>query len=206
MEYYLKAYYREGEKPNALRQAGKLPAVMYNKHVNRKIYVDLAEFDKVFRQASIHHVIVLELPDGQKLPTLVRQVSLNKRKRRPEHVDFFVLSDEPVEMYVPLRFVGTPQGVREGGVLQEIHRDILVRVSPRNIPEFIEVDVSGLGIGDSLHASDLKLPEGVKLAMPPEETIAAVVPPEDVERLAAEAAEAPAEPEVIKKGKEEKEE
>ncbi len=86
-----------------------------------------------------------------------------------------------------------------------MHRDILVRVSPRNIPEYIEVDVSGLGIGDSLHASELRLPEGVKLALPPEETIAAVVPPEDVERLEAEAAEAPAEPEVIKKGKKEEE-
>jgi large subunit ribosomal protein L25 len=204
MEYRLKAFYREGEKPGALRRAGKLPGVMYNKSLNRKVYVELSEFDKVFRQASIHHVIVLELPDGE-LPTLVRQVNLDKRRRRPEHVDFFVLSDEPVEMYVPLRFVGTPVGVREGGVLQEVRRDILVRVSPRNIPEFIEVDVSGLGIGDSLHAADLKLPEGVRLAISPEETIAAVVPPEDVEKLAAEAAEAPAEPEVIKKGKKEEE-
>jgi len=190
MEYRIRAYYREGEKPQALRRAGKLPGVMYNKSLNRKVYVDLSEFDKVFRQASIHHVIVLELPDGE-VPTLVRQVNLN--------------NDEPVEMYIPLRFVGTPVGVREGGVLQEVHRDILVRVSPRNIPEFIEVDVSGLGIGDSLHAADLKLPEGVKLAINPEETIAAVVPPEDVEKLAAEAAEAPLEPEVIKKGKKEEE-
>jgi len=107
---------------------------------------------------------------------------------------------------VPLRFVGTPAGVRAGGVLQEIHRDILVKVSPRNIPEFIEVDVSGLEIGDSLHASDLKLPPGVELAVSPEETIAAVVPPEDVEKLAEEAAAEVAEPEVIKKGKEEEEE
>ncbi|WP_135256716.1 50S ribosomal protein L25 [Thermus caldilimi] len=206
MEYRLKAQYREGEKPAVLRRAGKLPGVIYNKHLNRKVYVELGEFDKVFRQASIHHVIVLELPDGQELPTLVRQVNLDKRRRRPEHVDFYVLSDEPVEMYIPLRFVGTPQGVREGGVLQEVHRDILVRVSPRNIPEFIEVDVSGLGIGDSLHAADIKLPEGVKLAISPEETIAAVVPPEDVEKLAVEATEAPAEPEVIKKGKREEEE
>jgi large subunit ribosomal protein L25 len=114
MEYRIRAYYREGEKPQALRRAGKLPGVMYNKSLNRKVYVDLSEFDKVFRQASIHHVIVLELPDGE-VPTLVRQVNLNKRRRRPEHVDFFVLSDEPVEMYVPLRFVGTPVGVREGG-------------------------------------------------------------------------------------------
>mgnify|MGYP003396939735 CR=1 FL=1 len=206
MEYRLKAYYREGEKPSALRRAGKLPGVMYNRHLNRKVYVDLVAFDKVLRRASIHHVIVLELPDGQSLPTLVREVRPAKRRRRPAPGDCFVGAGEAVAMYVPLRFVGTPAGVRAGGVLQEIHRDILVKVSPRNIPEFIEVDVSGLEIGDSLHASDLKLPPGVELAVSPEETIAAVVPPEDVEKLAEEAAAEVAEPEVIKKGKEEEEE
>lgn len=205
MEYRLKAYYRETEKPSALRRAGRLPGVMYNKNLNRKVYVELAEFDKVFRQAGIHHVITLELPDGQALPSLVRQVNLDKRRRLPEHVDFYILSDEPVEMYIPLRFVGEAPGVREGGVLQEVHRDILVRVLPRSIPEFIEVDISGLYIGDSLHAEDLKLPEGVRLAMDPKETIVAVVPPEDVEKLATEAEATPAEPEVIKKGKKEEE-
>jgi len=205
MEYRLKAYYRETEKPNALRRMGKLPGVMYNKSLNRKVYVDLVEFDKVFRQAGIHHVITLELPDGGLVPSLVRQVNLDKRRRRAEHVDFYVLSDEPVEMYIPLRFVGEAPGVREGGVLQEVRRDILVRVSPRSIPEYIEVDISGLYIGDSLHAEDLKLPEGVRLAVDPKETIVAVVPPEDVEKLAAEAEAAPAEPEVIRKGKKEEE-
>ncbi|MER3603742.1 MAG: 50S ribosomal protein L25, partial [Thermus sp.] len=87
----------------------------------------------------------------------------------------------------------------------EVHRDILVRVSPRNIPEFIEVDISGLYIGDSLHAEDLRLPEGVRLAMDPKETVVAVVPPEDVEKLAAQTEATPAEPEVIGKGKKEEE-
>lgn len=205
MEYRLKAHCRETEKPSALRRAGRLPGVMYNKSLNRKVYVELNEFDKVFRQAGIHHVITLELPDGQALPALVRQVNLDKRRRLPEHVDFYILSDEPVEMYIPLRFVGEALGVREGGVLQEVHRDILVRVLPRSIPESIEVDISRLYIGDSLHAEDLRLPEGVRLAMDPKETIVAVVPPEDVERLAAQAEEAPAEPEVIQRGKKEEE-
>ncbi len=205
MEYRLKAYYREGEKPAQLRRAGKLPGVMYNREVNRKVYVDLGEFDRVFRQASIHHVILLELPDGQEVPSLVRQVEMDKRRRRPLHVDFYLLSDEPVEMYIPLRLVGEAPGVREGGVLQVLHRDLLVRVSPRAIPEYLEVDVSGLGIGDSLHAGDVPLPEGVRLAMSPEEAILAVVPPEDVERLAQEAEAAPAEPEVIRKGKKQEE-
>jgi len=85
-------------------------------------------------------------------------------------------------------------------------RDIEVKVSPRNIPDFIEVDVSGLGIGDSLHLSDLKLPPGVKLNMKGDSTVVTIVPPEDAEKLATEtAAPAAAEPEVIKKGKVEEE-
>jgi large subunit ribosomal protein L25 len=199
MDYRLKAYPREQEKPEALRQAGKLPGVLYGKDVNRKIYVELREFDRIFRQASIHHVITLEL-EGKEQDTLIRQVNLDKRRRRPEHVDFLALSDEPILMYIPLKFVGTPRGVREGGVLDAIHRDIQVRVSPRAIPEYIEVDVSDLGIGDALHTSDLKLPPGVSLAIDAKEALVAVVPPEDVERLSSEVAPA-AEPEVIKKGK-----
>ncbi|AEB11149.1 50S ribosomal protein L25 [Marinithermus hydrothermalis] len=203
MEYRLKAYTRENENPKQLRAQGKLPGVLYNKEINRKIYVELNEFDKVFRKASIHHVITLELPDGTTYDTLVRQLNLDKRRRRPEHVDFFVLSDEPVEMYVPLKFVGTAEGVRLGGVLEQVLHDVLVRVAPRNIPEFIEVDVSGLGIGQSLHLADITLPEGVELAMSPEETVVTVVPPEDVEALeAAEVTEGEMEePEVIRRGK-----
>lgn len=205
MEYRLKAYYREGENPEMLRDAGKLPGMLYNKQINKKVYVDLGEFDKVFRAASIHHVITLEL-DGGTQDVLVRQINLDKRKRRPAHVDFYALSDEPVAMYVPLKFVGTAQGVRLGGVMDTVLRDIEVKVSPRNIPDFIEVDVSSLGIGDSLHLSDLKLPEGVKLNMKGDSTLVTIVPPEDAEKLATETVvPAAAEPEVIKKGKVEEE-
>jgi large subunit ribosomal protein L25 len=109
-------------------------------------------------------------------------------------------------MYVPLKFVGTPQGVRLGGVMDTVLRDVEVKVSPRTIPDFIEVDVSGLGIGDSLHLSDLKLPAGVKLNMKGDSTVVTIVPPEDAEKLVTEtAAPAAAEPEVIKKGKVEEE-
>ena len=209
MEYKLRAYYRGDERPKALRREGKLPAVLYNRHMNEKIYVDFVEFDKVFRQASIHHVITLELEDGRAVDTLVRQVELNKRKHLPEHVDFYALADEPIEMYVTLKFVGTPVGTKQGGVLEEVMTDILVKTLPKNIPEYIEVDVSGLEIGDVLHVGDIQFPEGVEPLVDRETTVATVVPPEDVERLEAETAEAEvseAEPEVIQKGKTEEEE
>ncbi|XOB98220.1 50S ribosomal protein L25 [Deinococcota bacterium DY0809b] len=210
MEYKLKAYYRESEKPKVLRREGKLPGIMYNKNVNKKLYVHLGEFDKVFRNAGVHHVITLELPDGETVDTVVRQVQLDKRRRRPEHVDFYVLTKgQTLDMYVNLKFVGEAKGVKLGGVLSTPLTDLEVRVLPRNIPGFIEVDVSGLEIGDVLHASDLALPEGVELLTDPEAVVATVVPPEDIEKLEAEAAEAEgmeAEPELIKRGKAEEEE
>ena len=210
MEYKLKAYYRESGKPKVLRREGKLPGIMYNKNVNKKLYVHLGEFDKVFRSAGVHHVITLELPDGETVDTVVRQVQLDKRRRRPEHVDFYVLTKgQTLDMYVNLKFVGEAKGVKLGGVLSTALTDLEVRVLPRNIPDFIEVDVSDLEIGDALHASDLTLPEGVELLTDPEAVVATVVPPEDIEKLEAEAAEVEdveAEPELIKRGKAEEEE
>ncbi|WP_027883138.1 50S ribosomal protein L25 [Meiothermus rufus] len=205
MEYRIKAYRRGDEKPAALRDAGKLPGVVYNRQENYKVFVDLKEFNKVFLSAGIHHVITLELDNGHTVDTLVRQVNLDKRRRRPDHVDFYALSDEPVLMWIPVKVVGTAQGVREGGVLQLVNSDIQVRVSPKAIPPFIEVDVSALRIGESIHADEVALPAGVKLAMNPRDTIVAIVPPEDVEKLAAQAAAEPTEVEVIKKGKAEEE-
>ncbi|MCL6528336.1 MAG: 50S ribosomal protein L25 [Thermaceae bacterium] len=204
MEYRIKAQNRGNEKPAQLRDAGKLPGVLYNKKENRKVVVELKEFNKVFMGAGIHHVITLELEDGQTVDTLVRQINLDKRRRCPDHVDFYALSDEPVLMYVPVKIVGTATGVRMGGVLQLVNNDIQVKVSPKNIPDSIEVDVSALNIGDSLHMSDLKLPQGVTLAMNAGDTVVAIVPPEDAEKLTAEAA-SPTEVEVIKKGKTEEE-
>lgn len=206
MEYRIKAENRGNEKPAALRDAGKLPGIVYNRKENQKVVVDLKEFNKVFMGAGIHHVITLEMEDGKTLDTLVRQINLDKRRRRPDHVDFYALSDEPVLMYIPVKIVGTAAGQRQGGVLQLVNNDIQVKVSPKNIPEAIEIDVTELNIGGSLHMSDLKLPEGVVLAMNAGDTVVALTPPEDAEKLVTEAPEAPAEVEVIKKGKTEEEE
>jgi large subunit ribosomal protein L25 len=203
MEYRIKAEVRGSEKAEALRDAGKLPGVIYNKKENTKVVVDLKEFNKVFMSAGIHHIISLEM-DGKTVDTLVRQINLDKRKRRPEHVDFFAVTDEPVVMYIPFKLVGTAQGVREGGVLQLVNNDVQLKVNPKAIPEFIQVDVSALKIGDSIHMNELTLPEGVKLAMNAKDVVVAIVPPEDADKLAADAA-APTEVEVGKKGKVEEE-
>jgi large subunit ribosomal protein L25 len=125
------------------------------------------------------------------------------------HADFQELvAGEKIDVSIPLKFVGTPEGVKTGGgILEEIMHQVHVRVDPANIPDHIDVDVTALTIGHSLHVSDLKLPAGVEVTDDAEQTIAVVAAPkaeEEVAPVAAEgaaAADAAAEPELIRKPK-----
>ena len=125
------------------------------------------------------------------------------------HADFRrLVSGEKIEVTVPLHLVGEPVGVREQqGVLEQILREIEIRCDPRDIPESIDVDVSNLGVHDVLHISDIPANEKIEVLASPETVIATVgfVKEEVVEAPVAEE-EAPAEPELIGKGKKEDEE
>jgi large subunit ribosomal protein L25 len=128
------------------------------------------------------------------------------------HVDFIRLDlERKITVNVPVRLVDTPTGVKnEGGVLDFIHREVEVECLPKDIPEHVDVDVSGLHINQNVAVSDISVEEGVQILDEPETVIAVVVPPR-AEAVAAEEEEAApeeegAEPEVIKKGKEAEEE
>ena len=112
--------------------------------------------------------------------------------------------DKELTVDIPLHLVNTPEGVTEGGVLQQIRRELNVNALPSKLVDFIEVDVSGLDIGDAVHVRDLRLPEGIQSNEEDDITIAVVSAPtveaeeaaeEEVEEEAAEAAEAEAETE-----------
>ena len=196
----LKAFERT-QKLTALRADGMLPAVVYDKKSNHSVYVERKAFDKLFRTASTHGVITLEFPDGKKLDTLVKAVAMNKRKRIVEHADFLIVSDEPVEVSVPVHIKGTAKGVKEGGgVLDIIMHTVVIKASPKSIPSELLADVSEVGLNQPVHASDLLLPAGVILITDGNATVLTIHPPRAEE--AAPAATA-AEPEVISKGKKE---
>lgn len=180
-----------------LRRAGRLPAVVYNKEFNQSITVDLRAFDKAFRVQGTSSIIDLVV-DGKTHPVVVKQVQMDKRRREPMHVDFFaVTADRPLEVHVPIEFVGTAAGVREGGLLDVQRREVKVSVLPRFIPNHVELDVTDLTVGASLHVQDLvaKLPPEATVLDDLELAVVAVVPPRVVEETA-EAGEA-AQPEVI---------
>jgi len=202
----LEARKRAAGAVGALRRAGQMPAVVYNSQLNQPISVDLKAFDRVFRSQGTSSVIDLEV-DGAVVPVLVKAVQMDKRRRQPQHADFFaVTADQPVAVYLPIELKGVAIGTRDGGQLDVQRREVHISVLPRLIPGTIEIDISGLAIGDSLHVRDLEafLPTEAEILDDLDLAIVAVVPP----RLAVEdeePVEEEAEPEVISKGAEDDE-
>ena len=188
----------------ALRRAGQMPAVVYNSQLNQPVSVDLKAFDRVFRSQGTSSVIDLEV-DGDVVPVLVKAVQMDKRRRQPQHADFFaVTANQPVSVHLPIELKGVAIGTRDGGQLDVQRREVHISVLPRLIPGTI--DIAGLAIGDSLHVRDLQayLPAEAEILDDLDLAIVAVVPP----RLAIEEeepAEEEVEPEVISKGAEDEE-
>lgn len=195
------------QKNSALRADGMLPAVVYDKGSNKNIYVERKAFDKVFRNVSTHGVITLEFADGAKFDTLVKAVSMDKRKRQVEHADFFIVSDAPVEVDIPVHTKGVAKGIKEqGGVLDMVMHTVKVKATPKKLPHELMVDVTEMGLGEPFHTGDFVLPEGVTLVGNPKDTVLVIHAPRSEE--AAEAVTgvvAAEEPEVITKGKKEEE-
>lgn len=187
-----------------MRAAGRVPAVVYGHgETTRMLSVDAHELDLLFKKVHWENTIVELAIEGERTPvrTLVREVQAHAHKPFIFHVDFQQIhAGELVHVSVPIRLHGNAPGLKEGGVMMQTETDLDIRCTPDNIPEFIEVDVSGLQIGDSIHLRDIKLPEGVEAEIDAERTICSVTPP-TVSATAATDEEAPeaadGEPEVI---------
>lgn len=189
----LEAQKRASGAAGALRNAGRVPAIMYNAKLNVPVSVDLKAFDRVFRAQGTSSIIDLDV-DGKVHPVLVKAVQMDKRRRLPQHVDFYaVTAGQAVHVHVPIEFVGTPVGAREGGGQLDVQRrEVHISVVPRLIPNNLELDVSGLNIGESLHVSDLKslLPKEADILDDLELAVVAVVPPRVVTETTGEEAAA----------------
>lgn len=173
-----------------LRAAGRIPAVVYGQgEPAQALTVDAHEADLLFHRISVENTIVdLEIA-GEKaaVPTLVRDVQVHPFKPNILHIDFYKIEKGvEVEVDVPLVLTGESPGVRlRGGRLNQVIKDLHVASVPSKIPDEITYDISSMDIGDVAHASDLDLPEGVRLAIDPERTICIV----DAPRGGAQAAE-----------------
>jgi large subunit ribosomal protein L25 len=188
-----------------LRAAGRVPGVIYG-HAReaQSLSVVARDLDKLLSGISTSSTVVELALGGAKTNTLIREIQRHPFKKQILHIDFQELvAGEKVTVDVPLVFVGTPEGVRlSGALLEQIVHSIQILVDPASIPNHVDVDVSALAMGHSLHVRDLQLPEGVEVLTDEDTTVCACVAPRAVVEAAAEEPGA-AEPELIRKTKEE---
>jgi large subunit ribosomal protein L25 len=191
-----------------LRRAGLVPAVIYG-HGQAPEMVSLSRHDTELALAHGQHVVKLVI-DGGEQQYLIKQVQFDHLHKTPVHVDLMRVDlRERVKVKVPLELRGTPRGTSEGGALVSVLTELEVECELLRIPESIRVRVEHLEMNQQLKVKDIEAPEGVTIVSNPEDIIAIVQPPRVVEEVApaaAEPAEGGAEPEIISKGKEEKEE
>lgn len=192
-----------------IRAAARIPGVVYGHHREpQPLTIETREFEKLLERTAGETTIIELSLDGQTLRTLIREVQRHPFKRQILHVDFQELvAGERVTVELPIRLVGTAEGVRNsGGILDQIMHSLSVEVDPSNIPNHLDVDVSALGLNDSIHVRDLRLPEGVQALADEDATVCVVSAPRVHEETPAEGTEAVAgEPELIRKAKEEDE-
>jgi large subunit ribosomal protein L25 len=179
-----------------LRRTGAVPAVFYGpKRSTVVIAVRAEELERKVLHLEGTHLIRLVHRDGQDPELHDKMVLVREMQRHPVtgsvlHTDFLEVDlTQRIIVSVPLHFIGKAAGVVAGGILQPIQRELEVECLPTEIPDFIEVDVSALGIHEALHVTDVTLPEGVTAAGEATRTLVTVVPPTVEEAKPAEAVE-----------------
>ena len=187
-----------------LRAAGRVPGVIYG-HAReaQSLSVVARDLDKLLSHIAAGSTVVELSLGGATTNTLIREIQRHPFKRAILHIDFQELvAGEKVTVNVPLVYVGVPEGVRlSGALLEQIMHSVEVLADPSSIPNHIDVDVTHLAMGHSLHVRDLKLAEGIEVLSDEDATMCAVIAPRAVVEAVAAEPGAP-EPELIRKAKE----
>jgi large subunit ribosomal protein L25 len=190
---------------NELRKSGRVPGIYYSKH-SEPIAIDVPENminPLVFTSQT--NLINLVLDNGNEFDCILKEIQFDPVTDKVVHFDLIGLTkDESIELEIPVQLTGSAIGVKEGGLLQHVQHKLQIECLPSNIPQHIELNISDLHLGDSLHVSDVKL-ENITILNPADTVIVTVAHPK-VEKEVAEVEAEPTEPEVISKGKTEKEE
>lgn len=187
----------------ALRRAGSIPAVIYgHKRQPMSLSVSTRDLERLLERVSAESTVVELSIDGTVSRTIIREIQKHPFKKQLVHVDFQELvAGEMITVSIPLVIVGVSVGVRSfGGILDQTMRDLEVSVDPSNIPNHIDLDVSALGLGDSIHVRDIKLPAGVTVLTDSDASVLVIAAPRvsAADAAADAAAAATAEPEVLR--------
>lgn len=161
---------------NRLRRGGQVPAVIYSpERPPVTLQINSPALDKAIQSTS--SLIDLEV-EGQKRPVLVKEVQRHPVKQDVLHVDFYEVSmDREIETTVSITLVGEENRADDEGVINQVMRELTVACLPMAIPEVYEVDISELGIGDSIYVEQLPALEGVRIIEDPDELIVSITMP-----------------------------
>lgn len=194
------------EAVKKVRRAGFVPVSLYGHGMKAlSLQVGVKDLHAALHTKAGENVVLNLTVEGVKLKEstcLIKEIQQNPVTDNIDHVDLIVISmTQKIDVKIPVIALHTLEapGVKEGGVLDIIHHEITVECLPTSIPEKIEIDVKSMKIGDTIHAKDLKLPEGVKCKLDGDDVVAALHPPMKEEVAAEEGLGT--EPEVIEKGK-----
>lgn len=166
-----------------LRRENRIPAIFYGPGTaSLMLTVDAHELDMIMKKKTGENVIIglqIESDKGTDSRTVIlKELHSDPIKSDYLHADFYEISmDKELIVDIALHFINTPKGVTSGGILQPIRREITVSCLPDKMVDFIEVDVSGLEIGQSLHIGEISLPDGIKTILDPGLTAVTVIAP-----------------------------
>ena len=161
-----------------LRKQGLIPGVLYGRgHEPHAFSVAERELRRVLSgDAGLHAILDVTVNGESPRPSILKSYQQHPVRGTLTHIDLQeVRLDQPIQARVVVELVGEPIGVTEGGVLSQVSREITVEALPMEIPEHLDLDVSGMAIGDTLRLVDLPVQEGVKFLDDPEETVLATV-------------------------------
>jgi large subunit ribosomal protein L25 len=176
---------RGSAESRRLRANGLIPGVLYGNGGDAQAFsIEERELRKALTGDHGLHAILDVVPEGSQKPrhAVLKEYQLDPTRARLLHIDLQeVRLDQAIHTQVVVELVGESEGVKEGGVLSQIQREVNVEALPMEVPDRLELDVSAMNIGDTLRLSDLRVPEGVKLLDDPETVLATVTPPTKIE-------------------------
>lgn len=167
-----------------LRSEGLIPGVFYG-HKTEPVALSLnpVELKKILNSGSGRNTLITLKFEGKKeneRVALLKDLQVSPLKREYIHADLYeVLMDEKITARIPIHFVGKAIGVKEGGIEQHLRRELDIRCLPGSLIDFVEVDVTNLAIGDSIHVRDVKLVEGIEVLDPAGDTLVSIVAPKE---------------------------
>ena len=166
-----------------IRSSGAIPAVIYGREQDTiSLTIDSRESKRLFQSVSVENTIINVKIDNEEeqFETLVREIQVHPHRDDILHVDFYRIErGVALEVEIPVDFIGNAQGVKEGGVLEILFRELRVKCRPSQIPETIVVDISELEIGSSLKVSDIDVGDEIELMADPGQAVCMVALPKE---------------------------